>query len=100
MYGQRKFEMISLSVDKPSREDKVQVFLEEQQAAFSNYLYMGEDQGALIDVIDPQGQGVIRYTLLVAPGGKVVYRHGGIIDPLEVKKTIISVLGRYYADDR
>ena len=32
--------------------------------------------------------------MLVAPGGKVIYRHMGAIDPLEVKRTILG----YYAD--
>jgi thiol-disulfide isomerase/thioredoxin len=99
MYGQRNFEMVSLNVDKPSLEEKVMRFLEDKQAAFPNYQYQGEDVEALIKVVDPDWQGVIPYTLLVAPGGRVVYKHGGIIDPLEVKKAIVSELGRYYADD-
>jgi len=100
MYGQRNFEMVSLSVDRPSLEQRVTDFLREQQAAFTNYLYMEDDQEALIRLIDPQGQGVIPHTLLVAPGGEVVYRHRGLIDPLEVKKAVVKELGRYYADDR
>lgn len=99
MYGQRNFEMVSLNVDKPSLEEKVMRFLQDNQAAFPNYHYQGEDVEALIRVVDPQWQGVIPYTLLIAPGGQVVYKHGGIIDPLEVKKVIVGELGRYYADD-
>jgi hypothetical protein len=38
--------------------------------------------------------------MLVAPGGEVVYRHAGIIDPLEVKQAVVKELGRYFADDR
>jgi thiol-disulfide isomerase/thioredoxin len=100
MYGQRDFEMISLSVDNSSQEEKVKNFLLEQQAAFQNYLYLGEDQEDLINEIDPNWQGVIPYTLLVAPGGEVVHRHKGIIDALELKRVIVSELGRYYADDK
>ena len=35
-------------------------------------------------------------TLLIAPGGKIIYRHSGVIDPLEVKKAIVDVIGRYF----
>jgi hypothetical protein len=100
MYGQRNFEMVSVSADKPSVNDKVKAFLSEHQAAFSNYIFEGEDQQAFINAIDSRWQGNLPYTMLVAPGGEVVYRHAGIIDPLEVKQAVVKELGRYFADDR
>jgi thiol-disulfide isomerase/thioredoxin len=99
MYGQRGFQVISVSVDKRSQEDKVRQFLDSKEAAFKNYLYTSEDQEGMIGLVDPRWQGNLPYTLLIGPGGKAIYRHDGIIDPLEVKKQIISQLGRYYADD-
>ena len=42
------------------------------------------------------GSGPIPYTMLIAPGGKVIYRHTGAIDPAEVKKAIVEYLGRTY----
>ncbi|MEN8227100.1 MAG: redoxin domain-containing protein [Bacteroidota bacterium] len=99
MYGQRDFEVVSLSVDKPSLEEKVQAFLQKQHASFTNYLYQPEDRSLMIDLIDEEWQGNLPYTMLVAPGGEVVYRHDGIIDPLEVKRAIVGQLGRYFADD-
>lgn len=100
MYGQRNFEVVSVSADKNSVTDKVLTFLKDNQAAFQNYIYTGEDQQEFINVIDPGWQGNLPYTMLVAPGGEVVYRHAGIIDPLKVKKAVVKELGRYYADDR
>ena len=38
------------------------------------------------------------YTLLIAPGGKVLYRQQGEIDPLAVRRQIVEVLGRTYAN--
>jgi hypothetical protein len=35
--------------------------------------------------------------MLVAPGGKVIYRKLGVVDPLEVKKKIVEQVGRTYA---
>jgi len=32
--------------------------------------------------------------VLIAPGGKVLYRKTGAIDPLEVRKAIVGYLGR------
>jgi len=99
MYGQRNFEVVSVSTDKATAIEKVKAFLEKQEAAFSNYLYVGDDKESFINAFDPAWQGNLPYTLLVAPGGKVLYRHDGMIDPLEVKQAVVKELGRYFADD-
>lgn len=99
MYQGRDLEVVSVSTDKISQKDKALKFLEDKGAAFTNYIYGSEMKDEMFDIIDPQWQGNLPYTMLVAPGGKVVYRHDGIIDPLEVKKAIIGQVGRYYADN-
>ena len=33
---------------------------------------------------------------LIEPGGKIIYRRLGLIEPLELKKTIVEYVGRYY----
>jgi hypothetical protein len=35
--------------------------------------------------------------MLIAPGGTVIYRHTGRFDAVEVKKAIVSYIGRTYA---
>ena len=99
MYRGRNFEFISLSADNPSRENSVLRFLENNEAANRNYLYNSTDKYALIEAVDREWQGALPHTLLIAPGGKLVARYAGIIDPLTVKRDIVSYLGRYFADD-
>ncbi len=99
IYGNRGFEVISVSMDRVEVREKVLQFLEENQAAFDNFLYKQGDREAFFDAVDPDWQGNLPYTMLVEPGGKVVYRHDGIIDPLVVRQAIIEQLGRYFADD-
>lgn len=99
MYGQRNFEVVSVSVDKATMRERVIRFLESKEAAFTNYLYQPEDKYGMFDLIDPDWQGNLPYTMIVKPGGEVIYRHAGIIDPLEVRRTIIGQIGRYFADD-
>ena len=59
---------------------------------------MGESIYPLIETIDPSWQGALPYTLVVEPGGKIVYRSRGMIDPLALRKFIVEhpLLGRYY----
>jgi peroxiredoxin len=96
MYRNREFTLISLSADAPDKNDKVLQFLNKQHASFTNYIFNSDDKYKLIEIVDPKWQGSLPYTMIIEPGGKVRYRKMGLIDPLEVKREIVSYLGRYY----
>lgn len=96
MYRKRDFEMVTVCMDRPTRRDKALAFLQKQAASCRNYIYSGQDRDAFADALDPEWSGAMPYTLLVAPGGKVIYRHTGMIDPLELKRAIVDHLGRYF----
>lgn len=112
IYKGRGFELVTISVDEPDQEDKVLDFLKSQHAAFSepiaptlekegrrtnNYLFSGSDKDALAEAVDPEWRGAFPHTILVAPGGKVLFRQSGEIDPLAVRQAIVGHLGRTYA---
>jgi thiol-disulfide isomerase/thioredoxin len=98
MYRGRDFEFVSISADDPSKQTKALDFLKLQQASCKNYILDTDDKDALIDAIDPKWQGALPYTILVEPGGKIVYAHEGAIDPSTLKKIIVdnAYSGRYY----
>lgn len=96
MYRQREFEMISISLDTAANRDKALAFLNTQAASFRNVRFAGTDKDQFAEALDPQWQGATPYTLLIAPGGKILYRHSGVIDPLEVKRVIVEFVGRYF----
>jgi peroxiredoxin len=98
MYRQRDFEFISISADDPAKKEKVYQFLKKQQASNTNYLFSIDDKYKLIEAIDPNWQGALPYTILVEPGGKIVYAKQGPIDAAAMKKLIVDnpLIGRYY----
>lgn len=98
MYRGRDFEFISISADNPTNKEKVMKFLKKQQASNTNYLFSVDDKYKLIDIVDPKWEGALPYTILVEPGGKIVYAKQGPIDPAMMKKTIVEnpMIGRYY----
>jgi len=51
----------------------------------------------MIEAIDPKWQGALPYTILVEPGGKIVYAKQGEIDPYQLRKIIVNnhLLGKY-----
>ena len=73
-------------------------FLKKQQASNTNYLFSVDDKYKLIEIIDPKWEGALPYTILVEPGGKIVYAKQGPIDPAVMKKKIVEnhLIGRYY----
>ena len=97
MYRNRDFEFISVSADDAEKKDKVLQFLKKQQASGKNYLFSIDDKYKLIEAIDPKWKGELPYTILIEPGGKIVYT-SGLIDEAELKKKIVDnkYIGRYY----
>ena len=100
MYGARNFEFVSINTDGPKKKDKVLAFLKDKNAATKNYLCTSDDKYDLIEAVDKNWPGALPYTVLIAPGGKIVYSHEGVIDVLEVKKEIMKQIGRFFADDK
>lgn len=96
MYRGRDFEMITLSADSSTMKDNVLSFLKKKQASCNNYLFNSENKYELMEAVDTVSPGGIPYTILVKPGGKVIYRRLGLINPLELKKAIVEYLGRTY----
>ena len=98
MYRQRDFEFITISADDPGKKDKVLKALQKLMASNTNYLFNNDDKYKLIEAVDPKWAGALPYTILVEPGGKIVYAKQGTIDPMKMKTMIVEnkLIGRYY----
>ena len=98
MYRGRDFEFVSICLDDLEKKDKALKFLKEKQASNKNYIFNIDNKYAFIEAIDPKWQGALPYTMIVEPGGKIVYAQQNIIDPAKIKKVIVDdpVIGRYY----
>jgi thiol-disulfide isomerase/thioredoxin len=109
--GNRDFELVTLSMDDPKQEAQVKRFLEQRHVATPgrlkrllaaegrgplNFLYTGASTDALVQALDPAWPGPLPHTVLVTPGGKIVYRRTGTIDPEELRDEILKHLGGYY----
>jgi len=98
IYKERDFEFISISADDSENRTRVLKFLKKEQSSGRNYLFTEDDKYKLIEVIDPKWQGALPYTLLVEPGGKIVYAKQEVIDVEELRKMIFNdpFIGRLY----
>ena len=96
MYRDRDFELISIHAEPTVSQKEVLAFLQHEHASNKNY-FVDADKRRLIQTVNPSWEGKLPYTLLVEPGGKIVYSKQGRIDPAELKKTIVEdhLIGRY-----
>jgi peroxiredoxin len=96
MYRGREFHLVTLSMDDPEKKDLALKVLQDKHVAARNYLVQTKDRDKFAEALDKEWPGPVPYTLLIAPGGKIIYRKSGAIDPLEVKRAVVAYLGRYY----
>ena len=109
--GSRKFELVTISMDDPKMQARAKKFLENQHASPStqlkallkaegretlNFLYAGASTDAMVKALDPEWPGPLPHTVLVAPGGKILYRQSGPVNPPELLAKILEELGPYY----
>jgi peroxiredoxin len=99
-YQTRSFEVITISMDKPDRIDGALRALKQRKVATTNYLTTITDTDDFAEALDARWDGPMPYTILVAPGGKIVHRVEGEIDPLKLRQEIVRHLGRTYASKR
>jgi thiol-disulfide isomerase/thioredoxin len=100
IYRGREFEAVTVNADDPAKREAALAFLKEQQASTRNFAFDKGDPYALIEAVDPKWQGALPHTIVVAPGGEVVYRSEGAFDTLKLRKAIVEWLGRYYHSAR
>lgn len=110
-FDMRNFEFISLSTDYQQDIEKAKDFLQKQSAGLSprlqksvkaegrttnSYLYSGASMEELMKVVDPEWTGGIPHTVLVDQGGRIVWRHNGVVDGDELRGQVLKLLGNYY----
>jgi peroxiredoxin len=96
MYRKRNFQLVTISLDEPEKKEDALKVLKENHLSATNYILNTKDRDTFAEALDKQWPGPIPYTLLIAPGGKVIYRKTGAIEPLDVKRAIVEFLGRTY----
>jgi thiol-disulfide isomerase/thioredoxin len=101
MYRARSFEMVTVCADSIDAQENALKILKDKNVSCRNVLFDStEDQDVLFDTVDAKWEGGVPYTLLIAPGGEIVYRQHSAIDPAALKKIIADNLGRTYAEQK
>ncbi len=92
MYRGRAFEMVTVAAQFPDEKGEVLNFLKDKQSSGKNVLFGDKDKYKMMEAFDPKWDASLPYTVLLAPGGEILYKAKGAIDPLELKRAIVKAL--------
>jgi thiol-disulfide isomerase/thioredoxin len=93
-FRHRDFELVTVAAQFPDEKDQVQRFLQKHFASTKNYYFGDTDKYKLIEAFDPEWNGALPHTLLIAPNGEILYRQTGELDQLELRRKIYPALNK------
>ena len=93
-FRHRDFELVTVAAQFPDEKDKVLAFLKKQHASTRTLLFGETDKYKLIEAFDPEWNGALPHTLLLGPGGEVLFRQTGELDFLELRRKIVPALNQ------
>jgi peroxiredoxin len=98
IYVERDFEFININVDDYKKKDSVFAFLKKKESSGSNYIVTSTMKDKFTEVVNSNWNGKLPYTLLVEPGGKIVYTTQNKIDLEQMRRRIFNneYVGRLY----
>jgi len=92
MFRRRDFDLVTVSTNLPDEKAGVMKLLQAQHASNRNLQFATEDTYGLQAAFDPHWEAGVPYTMVIAPGGKVLYQKQGEVDILEVRRVILANL--------
>lgn len=95
-FRKRGLDVITITAQSSVDEESVLAFLRRENASFRNYFREGSPD-SLFQKLDVRIDGSLPFVMLVEPNGRVTYRRAGSLDPLELKRAILQVLGRSFS---
>jgi thiol-disulfide isomerase/thioredoxin len=103
----RPVEFISISIDPVDQRPAVEKFLKSRFAAIpdsvaksfaeeglvsNNYHWTAGNLDTMAQIIDSEWSGALPHTVLLAPGGEILWRYTGEVDVFEVRKQLLKRL--------
>jgi len=92
MFRARPFDLVLVSTNYPDEQSGVLSALTKAHASNANYIFGATDIYGLMAAFDPDWNGADPYTMLIRPGGEVVYKVQGPVDGLELRRLVLANL--------
>ena len=92
MYRKRAFDLVTVSTNVPGENAAVVDFLKKQYASSPNKQFSTADRAGLQAAWGAKWSLAAPLTMVIAPGGQVLYQKEGKIDILEVRRIILAAM--------
>ncbi len=92
MFRRRDFDLVMISTNYPDEKAGVMKILQEQHASSRNLQFGSDDTYALQAAFDAHWDAGVPFTMVIAPGGKVLYQEQGELDILAARRAILANL--------
>jgi peroxiredoxin len=92
MFRGRDFDLVTVAANLPDEKPGVLRFLEKQHASTRNLQFASDDTYAMQAAFDAKWDAGVPFTMLIAPGGQVLYQKIGEVDILELRRIILANL--------
>jgi peroxiredoxin len=92
MFRRRDFDLITVSTNYPDEKTGVSKILQSQHASSRNLQFASEDTYAMQAAFDKTWDGGVPFTMVIAPGGRVIYQEQGEVDITAMRRAILANL--------
>ena len=92
MFRRRDFDLVTVSANLPDEAAGVLKILKQEHASSRNLQFATDDTYGLQAAFEPKWEGGVPFTMVIAPGGKVLFQQQGEIDVLALRRVILAHL--------
>ncbi|HXK06027.1 MAG TPA: redoxin domain-containing protein [Verrucomicrobiae bacterium] len=92
MLRRRDFDLVTVSANYPDERAGVLKTLQAQHASSRNLLFASDDTYAMQAAFEPRWEAGVPFTMLIAPGGRVLYQQQGELDIIALRRVILANL--------
>jgi thiol-disulfide isomerase/thioredoxin len=92
MFRRRDFDLVTVSTNYPDEKNGVLKTLQAQHATSRNLLFGSDDTYGLQAAFDAKWDSGVPYTMVIAPGGRVIYQEQGAVDVIALRRAVLANL--------
>ncbi len=92
MFRQRAFNLVTVNTDAPAQSAAVLDFLKQQHASSPNKQFASADRATLQAAWGTTWNPAQPLTMVIAPGGEVLYQKEGRVDIIEARRAVLAAM--------
>jgi len=92
MFRRRDFDLVTVATNYPDEKAGVLKTLQAQHASSKNLMFASDDTYAMQAAFDAKWDAGVPFTMVIAPGGRVIYEEQGSVDVIAMRRAILANL--------